>query len=231
MRNPTRRSRNIGTAKQGHGQNNRLTLPVSNYPARRIFCENLRDFRTERHSIGEQALVFLIEKPRPGVVHACSIEDIVRVLACVPSDDLWGLDMVVLRQPKRKEEILSPVWGRYFSFLEIGDLSGCTILLESLDLRKPIRWAKPLSAHWLKQLEHLRSQGHVIRETQRFFEIFSTLEAVRETQLFQTLPHEVGHHVHSLSDENFFNRTKREKEDFAEKYARDFMEKFGAILK
>lgn len=89
MRNPTRRSRNIGTAKQGHGQNNSLTLPVSSHPMRRIFCENLREFRTERHSIGAHSLVFLVEKPRPNVVHACSVEDIVRVLACVPSDDLW----------------------------------------------------------------------------------------------------------------------------------------------
>lgn len=74
-------------------------------------------------------------------------------------------------------------------------------------------------------------QGHVIRETHRFFEVLSTVEAVRETQLFQTLAHEVGHHVDSISDENFFNRTKREKEDFAERYEEAFVQKFGALLR
>lgn len=231
MRNPTRRSRNIGTEKQGHGQNNRLTLPFTTRPMPRCFFENLHDVRTERCTVGEHLLLFLIEKPRSGVTHACSVDEVVRVLSCVPTADLEGLDFVVMRQPKRKEEILSPVWGRYLSLFEFNENSGSAIILESLDLRKPIRWQKPLSARWLEQLEKLRLQGHIITESKRFFDISSTLSAVRETQLFETLPHEAGHHVHSSTDERFGERTKREKEDFAEHYARRFMEKFGQILR
>ncbi len=116
-------------------------------------------------------------------------------------------------------------------FFEFNDDSGNAIILESLDLRKPIRWQKPLSANWMEQLEKLRLQGHTITESKRFFEVSSTLKAVRKTQLFETLPHEVGHHVHASTDERFDQRTKREKEDFAEDYAREFMEKFGALLR
>ena len=229
MRNPSRRSRNIGTAKQGHEQNNRLTLPTSTHPPYRMFFENLQNVRTERRTLGEHSLLFLIEKPRPGVAHACSIDDIERVLSCV-APDLEGLRFIVLRQPKRKEEILSPVWGRWIPFFDFKNESGSAVILETLDLRKPLRWAKPLSAHWMEQVEKLREQRHTITESDRFFEISSTLEAVRETQLFETVPHEVGHHIHSRVDANFDERTTREKEDFAQKYAREFIEKFGATL-
>ena len=231
MRSPSRRSRNIGTAKQGHGQDNRLALPISSHPTYSSFFENLHDVRTERRMVGGHSLLFLIEKLRPSLTHACSVDEIARVLACVPPDDLEGLQFVVLRQPKRKEEILSPVWGRYIPFFEFKDEAGSAIILESLDLTKPLRWKKPLSAHWMEQVEKLRKQGHTVTESDRVFEIASTTEAVRETQLFETLPHEVGHHVHACVDEAFHQRTTREKEDYAEKYAREFIEKFGTMLR
>jgi len=227
MRNPTRRSRNIGTSKQGHGQDNELTLPLTTRPSLRFYWENVRHYKSETREIGENRLTFIVETPRLGVAHACSVDDILRVLSLLPPKDLRGLEMVVLRQPKRKEELLNPVWGRYIPFIEIGNLSGTAIVLESLDLSKPIRWEKPLGRLALAQLEKLRSQGHTISETPRFYEIHSTLDAVRQTQLWETLPHEVGHHVHAMTDPDFGNRTTREKEDFAERYEREFVQRLA----
>lgn len=232
MRNPSRRSRNIGTAKQGHGQNNRLSIPTFwSHPDCPIFVENLRDYRTETREIESKTLTFVTERPRLSCAHACSIDDILRVLRCVPPLDLEGLELIILRQPKRKEEILSPVWGRYYPFLEIKKLSGSAIILETLDLSQPLRWEKSLQRYGFERLERLRLQGHKIVETPRYYEIFSTLQAVRETQLTETLPHEVGHHVQYQQDENIDQRTRLEKENFAEKYARDFIEKFGSKLR
>lgn len=231
MRNPSRRSRNIGTAKQGHGKNNRLVIPFSTHPEPAIFVENLRRCRTETREVGGNILTFMTEEPRQSCAHACSIDDIVRVLSCVPLADLEELELIILRQPKRKEEILSPVWGRYYSFLQIKKLSGSAIILETLDLSKPIRWKKPLESFGLERLKRLRFQKHTVIETQRFYEIYSTLESVRETQLYETLPHEIGHHVHAGQDEYFWQRTKREREEFAEKYAREFIEKRGVFLR
>jgi hypothetical protein len=44
MHNPTRRNRNIGTKKQGHGQNNKLTIS-SPYGDLKSFYEKLTDYR------------------------------------------------------------------------------------------------------------------------------------------------------------------------------------------
>ncbi|PQV65049.1 hypothetical protein B1R32_10256 [Abditibacterium utsteinense] len=192
--------------------------------------ENLRDYKTETREIEGNTLIFVTEKPRLDCAHACSIDDIMRVLHYFPISDLEGLELIIFRQPKRKEEILSPAWGRYYPFLEIKKLSGSAIILESLDLAKPIRWEKSLQRYGFERMERLRSQGHTVVETPKFYEIFSTLESVRETQLYETLPHEVGHHVQYLRDENIDQRTKLEKESFAEKYAREFIEKCGPLL-
>jgi hypothetical protein len=222
MRNPSRRSRNIGKAKQGYGQNNRLVIPTRLHPSWISFTENLNDYTSQIRLIHINPIAFLTEKPRVGCFHACSVEEIEQILLRISAEDLDGLELIVLRQPKRKEEILSPVWGRYIPYLQIGKFNGSAIVLESLDLSRPLRWKKPILSGDEEEIALLCAEGHTITETKRYLEISSTLESVRQTQLFRTLPHEVGHHVHNWRDENFSERTKREKEDFAERYAREF---------
>lgn len=231
MRNPARRSRNIGTAKQGHGQNNRLVIPTRNHPDYRNFVVNLGVCSSARITVGENDLRFLVEKPREGCAHACSVEDIVRVLQLIHPNDLSLLDFVILRQPKRKEALLNGAWGRYYPGVFMGDSLVSAIFLEAQEIEKTLRWEKPLSDYGVARLERLQLQGHAVVEMPRHFEIFSPLEAVRKTQLYETLPHEVGHHVHCMTDEDFWQRTKREREEFAEKYAREFLEKWGSQLK
>lgn len=226
MRNPTRRSRNIGTAKQGHGRDNRLCVPLMVNRKADIFVERLSDSRRETRTIGSEEITFAIEKPRSDNAHACCVDDIARVLTFVPAADLRGIAFVVLRQPKRKEEILDGAWGRYFPEYALNGRWGSAIILEACDLSRVLRWRKPLHPSALQELNVLRAEGHEITETRKHFEIRSTLEAVRQTQLFGTLPHEIGHHVHASRDPNFDRLPAREKEAFAEKYAREF----GAVL-
>ncbi|MDD9947009.1 MAG: hypothetical protein OXU20_38555, partial [Myxococcales bacterium] len=72
----------------------------------------------------------------------------------------------------------------------------------------------------------------------------STRTTVRNTQLYRTLPHEVGHYVQYHQDvesragddldewgrlnDAYFSRPQREREDFAHRYADNFRERHGS---
>lgn len=230
MRNPTRRSRNLGKAKQGHGRDNEMAIPFPFAPKMLLFYERLGTCTRQTRIFDGNEITFIFEKTRKPNVHACSVEDIARVLSCIPAADLKGIDFVVLRQPKRKEEILSSVWGRYHPYGEFDNRFGGVIILEAMDLSRVLRWRKPQDAIWLEELEKLRGEGHEITETPKRFEIRSTLAAVRQTQLFGTVPHEIGHHVHASSHADYERLPTSEKERFAEDYARDFIERWGELL-
>ena len=208
--NPTRRNRNIGTAKHGHGQNNKMVIP---WPAstHKIFHERLEKYRKTPRMIGGKEYVFVVEEVRPHSAHACSISDIVRILEHVPSKDLDGLDLIVFRQPKRKEQILSPVWGRLIYSYEFEKTGKPAIILESVDLESRLKWSKHLCVDIQHELERLIEDGHAFRDTGRHFEAGFEIEAVRNTQLYRTLLHEIGHYVHYLE---VVERPDNENEDF-----------------
>ena len=50
-RDATRRNRNIGTAKRGHGLNNKLVIPTRCHPDLTIYYENLRNYRSTSREI------------------------------------------------------------------------------------------------------------------------------------------------------------------------------------
>src|SRR5689334_4325479 len=135
-RDATRRNRNIGTAKQGYGEDNKLVIPTRWYPDWLVYYENLKNYQTARRNIHGHVITFLVEETRLNCYHACTVDDIVHVLRFVPPVDLSGITLIVLRQPKRKEEILSGVWGRWASYVEIDDYQGSAIFLEATDIAK-----------------------------------------------------------------------------------------------
>lgn len=218
-RNATRRSRNIGTSRQGRGQNNRMAIAQS-WHSSKIFVENLGAHTHATRHINGHNIAFLVEENRRGCEHACTQNDIAHILRFVPPGDLDGLAMIVLRQPKRKEEMLSPVWGRWFPFVEIGKCSGSAIFLEAFEVSKTMRWSKSLEPDEERRLQRLREDGHSIREDGRSYIFSYTLDSIRTTQLYWTLLHEVGHHVDFRRDEEAFDRKARaDKEAFASRYA------------
>src|SRR5215510_5331714 len=226
----TKRNRNIGTAKQGLGQDNQLVIP---WYGLNLYYENLTEYKVTERSVHSRPLPFIVERTRADSCHACTIDDIARVLRHVQSSDFEGIDFIVLRQPKRKEEIINSVWGRIAFFAEIGAHQGRAIILEALNPCKPIRWSKSLTPDEQQELERLRGDGHEIVTTRHDHEINVSLESIRATQLHRTLLHEIGHSVDYDSDPVAFDRkSSLEKETFAHRYAeklRERLVRFGVI--
>lgn len=233
MRDSTRRNRNIGTAKQGHGRNNKLTIAqpcgVSKY-----FYERLDEYTKTKKRINGHEFVFIVEKTRETSSHSCSIEDIETIIEQIPKSDYGDLRFIVLRQPKRKEETLFPTWGRLIYVYEFEDEYFPAIIIDAVDFTNKFKWRNKLTLEQQKELERLKNDGHEIVNDGRFYIAEYNKENVRNTQLYRTLPHEFGHYVHyleaverpSTDDENYkelndlyFKIPLIEKEKFANNYA------------
>lgn len=237
--NPIRRSRNIGTAKQGHGQNNRLTIPErwNGGP----WVEELHaPLRLER-TVAGRPLTFHVEKNHGGCAHACTIADICHLLAQIPPADWEGIGDFVLRQPTQKQRTLNPAWGRlrYYANLrqpsDDPDDYGPAILLEACRFAHPIKWGLHLDPDDQAELDRLREDGHSIERTKRNYLVTPTAETTRATQLYRTLLHEIGHWVDYLEKvlrpdapgleewdvlrDRYFARPTDEREAFAHAYA------------
>ena len=197
MINPIRRNRNIGTAKQGYGQDNKLVVP---YPAveMKSFFERLGEYKTIEKIINGHKFRFVVEKTRQNSFHACTIEDIEQILNQIPKEDYGELELIILRQPTRKEENLKSVWGRLIYSYEFENNYLPAVIIEAVDLDRIFKWSKKLSIDSQKELERLKEDGHKIKMSKRFYEAEYELINIRATQLYRTLPHEFGHYVHYL---------------------------------
>jgi hypothetical protein len=235
--NPTRRNRNIGTAKSGRGLANRLVIPAS-WKDPRVFWGKLRD---PLH-IEANGFTLLIEPCLPGFVHSVTVDDALRVLGLFPSDDVARIRTLVLRQPTRKQRILSSVWGRLAYFVTFPGGEGPAVILEAQQPASTFKWPRSLQPDDADEIERLQQDGHEVTPDRRFWTVRTRLESIRATQLFRTLPHEVGHYVYydrevrqkaaddpsellRLQDA-YFKKPHREREDFAHRYARAFVEKW-----
>lgn len=238
-RNPTRRNRNIGTAKSGHGQNNRLTIPDrGDY----VFWERIDTARQVIRTVSGRSIKFFVQPTRPDCVHACTVDDLAQLLSYLPAADWEGIEAILLRQPRRKEQILELVWGRLAYAADFVDgrgkvlYRGPAIIIEAVSPFRPVKFGKRLSLEGLAELKRLESDGHTVRFNDRNHTVESDLASCRTTQLYRTLPHEVGHWVDFLekvrrpsdADESrdylqlsdrFHSRPRREKEQFANSYA------------
>lgn len=219
-RDATRRNRNIGTEKQGHGRNNEFVIPScgSDYL---VYWEKLVSFKAIEKTLGSKKITFLVEKTRKDTCHACTIDDICFLLKCLPKKDLAGIELIILRQPKHKEEILKPVWGRYIYYLEVGKYkSESVIMLETYNYKKKSFWSNSLTPDEIDEFERLKQDGHQMIKTKRGHHLIGSLGTVRATQLYRTLLHEIGHHVDFIADrEAYSNKPSKDKEIFAHNYA------------
>jgi hypothetical protein len=204
----------------------------------RVFWERLAD----PVPVSINAIAMLVEPCRPGFIHAVTPDDVARVLGhCVA--DASRIAAVVLRQPTRKQLLLASVWGRLAYFAELGSIHGPAVILEAHPDGYSFKWPRSLSPDEAEELERLRNDGHEITSTRRAWTVHTTRDSVRNTQLFRTLPHEVGHLVQydrevrqaaspqseSLAElqDRYFTKPLREKEDFAHRYAREFFQRLS----
>ncbi|KUO72020.1 MAG: hypothetical protein APF81_02695 [Desulfosporosinus sp. BRH_c37] len=237
--NPTRRNRNIGTSKAGHSENNKLVIP-SRFLEWKIFWEIIDDYKVHTREINGRIVKFIVEHNHRNHMHCCSVDDVAFLLTVLPVEDWEGINLFIFRQPKRKEEILSSVWGRLGYNVDIGSFKGPAIILESIDLSKPLIWKKSLNPETVIELERMKQDGHKVTLNKREYIIEISQDSVRATQLYRTLLHEIGHWVQwdtivlkpssegfdrNELEENYFRIPSNEKEVFAHRYADIIREK------
>lgn len=253
MRNPTRRSRNIGTSKQGHGQNNEMVIPQS-WHTDRLAQQTIGKFKKVEKSLAGRKLTFLIEENSGGCIHACSVADVCEIFKNIPVADWDGLETIVFRQPSKKQRILNSVWGRMYYYATIGRSTGKylaespAIFLEAQPKGGKLVWSTSLTPEDTEELQRLREDGHGISRVGRKYIIQTNEKSTRHTQLFRTLLHEVGHWVDYLEkverpeaagvesfdtlNDRYFSRPKQEREAFAHRYADELgnkLKKFGLL--
>lgn len=239
MRNPVRRNRNIGTARQGHGQNNKLTIPQP-CGVLSSFYERLTQYEKIERVINGHSFLFIIEQTRATSKHACSVDDISTIIEHIPVEDYGELKWIVLRQAKRKEETLSPTWGRLVYSYAFEKEYFPAIILDAVDFTKKFKWPHKLSVDAQQELDRLKNDGHEIASDGRNHIAAYKIENVRNTQLYRTLLHEFGHYVQYLEwvvrpateeedfaiweqrNDHYFNIPSPEKERFAHHYADNF---------
>lgn len=198
----------------------------------------------ERFTFHDGKLTVLYETPLEDCSYGCTPGDVSYLLSKVPARDLTGLVLLAFRQPTRKQQIINPVWGRLLYDADFGRFHGPAIVLEAVDMKRPLRWPKKLDIEAQKELQRHREDGHLIESTKREHVIHMSEEALRQKILYRTLLHEVGHWVHWLTSvvrpetmlspikeeaaTLYFAKPQDERENFAHTYANRLATKLRA---
>src|SRR6218665_1742467 len=205
--------------------------------------------RIEWRGVAGRDVCFVVEQTSGGCSHACTIADMIAILSHIPASDWAGLHTFVLRQSPRRARLLRPAWGRlyYNARLAFRDGSpgrwGPAVFLEAFEAGSSFSWSTSLDPDDAIELEQLRADGHRIERAGRSYRIASPAEAIRATQLYRTLPHEIGHWFDWLEkvetpaargedfaqlEALYFARPNREREVFAHAYANRTRQRLAA---
>lgn len=201
--NPTRRNRNIGTSKSGHGQNNRMTLPQLAHGSH-AFWERIETSREGTRVVSGRVLKFFVRPTRADCTHACTIDDIAHLISFVPLSEREGMKAIVLRQPRRKEEVLALVWGRLSYSAELVNgrgyaiYAGPAIMVAAVNPSEPLKFGRSLSGHGATELERLRSDGGELRRGDKNHTLDLSLQSCRPSPWCRDILHDLGHWVDFL---------------------------------
>jgi hypothetical protein len=193
MFNPGKKNRRFGTKWRGFGQDNRMVIPESWHGDWRRYWERLTDYRAFELPVGGRELQFLVERPHPGCYHAVTPDDVAHLLGFVPRACWEELELFVFRQPTRKQRRLSGCWGRISYFSEIDHYSGLAIYLEALPSRWSWRASRSQDPEGAREIARLEELGVRVQLERRGYLLTSSPAADRQTQLYHTIPHELGH--------------------------------------
>ena len=234
--NPVRRNRNIGTSKQGYGQNNKLKIPQP-LDTLKSFYERFEDPEITKINVHGKEIIVIVEKLNPKYFYSCNSEDIQTILNNIPLEDLDGFGIIVFRQPKKKETYLSPVWGRLIYSFEFNNEFHPAIIIEATPRWKKYTFEKKQSVERAQEFQFLQSDGMKFKEDKREYVAEINEDTIRNVQLHRTLLHEIGHYVHYLEvverpgneeeeyeewekrNDLYFKIPTSEKESFANNYA------------
>ena len=111
-----------------------------------------------------------------------------------------------------------------------------------------LKWGKKLTPFYEKELRALEADGHEIERVKRGYDVKTTPISVRNTHLFRTLSHEIGHAVdyleYSISPSidaateaeseyiknTFKSKPTIDKEEYANRYAKKFYDRNSDVL-
>jgi hypothetical protein len=206
----------------------------------RTFWERVSHFTVVTRPVHGRDLRFVVEPTRRDSVYACTVDDIATVLDAAPARHVAGIEGVILRQPKRKEEILRPVWGRLGYAAEVGPVRGPAILVEAQPIPLRLLWPARCDPGQQQELDCLRQEADRAEFNGRHHVLHFGLAAVRAVQLYRTVLHELGHwaeyyeqvELPSLGDDverdnlqdAYRRRPRSERESFAHRYSLELAE-------
>jgi hypothetical protein len=209
----------------------------------KVFWERLSRYCVVIRSVHGRDLPFVVEAARPDCVYACTVEDLATLLGAAPAEHVFGIKGVILRQPKRKEQLLSSVWGRLGYAVEVGPIDGPAIIVEACQVPLTLKWPTRLGVAEQQELERLLEEADQVESDGRRHVLHFTLEGVRRVQLYRTVLHELGHWVDWYEKvevpareggdrwalrEAYRSRPRSERESFAHRYARELGERLRA---
>jgi hypothetical protein len=235
---PERRNRKIGTAAAGYSQNNDMRVPEHWQDRHGIFTrfyERLNTVTTQHVTIGEHVLTVLHEPARDGFTHGCKPSDVIHLLRAVAQHVSILPELLVFRQPTRKQAQQNPVWGRFVYYADVEKHSGSAIIIEAVEIGMPLIWPRNMSIEARAEFERLTADGHEFHEGKRDFKAQVNEETTRNTILYRTVLHELGHLIHYHQDvddqataldddcdvarELHFSKPSAEREVFAHRFA------------
>ena len=108
-------------------------------------------------------------------------------------------------------------------------------MIEAQELGASLMWPRRMTIDDRAEFERLKTDGHVFVEMKRYFRSELLEDSVRNTMLYRTLLHELGHMVHyhndvidrrtalnqvqSVAEELYFSKPSSEREAFAHAFA------------
>jgi hypothetical protein len=199
MRNPTRRSRNIGKTQGGRVKDGRATEKWS-----RLFPENKWRQITDS-GISWQTFV---ENPSKAFYHPCSPSDYLAVLKRLPvyqTEDVKGI--ILRRTPKRDSRLGIDAWRRWSCIIMNAFPSSNRFTYSYKPKETQINFFKPFCDRW--------------KEEKGVWSLEWDPDEVRLYYLYQVFLHEIGH----INDWSKTSRTKRE--NYADTFARNMAEYLG----
>jgi hypothetical protein len=119
-----RRNRHQGTAARGHGSDNQLVIPSARGALPGIAVQQVGAHRTVHRDIAGKRWTFVVERTYRDSWHACSVDDLARMLSFIPAGHHEGLSLVILHQPTRKYRLLNGAWGQLSYSVDIGRYEG-----------------------------------------------------------------------------------------------------------
>jgi hypothetical protein len=201
MRNPTRRSKNIGKTQGGRVKNGRPEEKWS-----RLFPEN--EWWTISRE--DRKWQFFQENPSRDFYHPCKPEEYLDVLNRLPERHTENIKGIILRRTTTRDHNLGIEAMKRFSCVIMNSFPQKRVyVFEKKPTESTIKHYEPFCKTWL-------SKNGV-------WHLSWSKEEVKKYYLYHLFLHEIGH----IYDVQQSSRTKRE--NYAESFARDMAEWLGEI--